>query len=223
MKVAMLTAVLGLLAAPALGQDAARRASDNPNAVALRAGALGLGVEYSRSFGDRLAVRGGVYGANVGFDGEEGGIEYEFDLVWDSFSIGIDFHLGKGPFRLSGGYLANDNRVEAVSRPTGSEAIGNSSYTAAQIGTLNGLVTFDGSAAFAGLGWDWSRRGRFGMSLDLGLVSQGSPVATLRATGTAANNAGFQQDLRREEAQIEEDLEDLDLVPYLSLGFAFRF
>lgn len=213
----VVAAVLGATA-PASAQD---RAGDN--AIALKVGALGLGVEYSRSFGDRLAVRGAVYGSEIGFDGEEGGIDYESDLIWDSLSIGVDFHPGKGPFRLSGGYMKNDNRIEASSTPLTSEEIGDSSYTAAQIGTLSGRIAFDDSAVFGGVGWDWSRDGGFGMSLDLGLVSQGSPVARLSATGTAANTPSFQQDLRDEERQLEEDLDGLDLMPYLSLGFVFRF
>jgi hypothetical protein len=223
-QVAVLGAVAALCAAaPALAQDSARRPDASQNSIALKVGALGLGLEYSRSFGDRLAVRGAVYGAEIGFDGDEGDIEYESDLIWDSFSLGVDFHPGEGPFRLTGGYLNNDNRIEASSTPITSEEIGDSDYTAAQIGTLNGLVTFDESAAFGGVGWDWSRNGGFGVSLDLGVVSQGSPIAELSATGSAASNVGFQQDLENEERQIEEDLEDLDLVPYLTLGFAFRF
>jgi len=208
-------------AAPALGQDAGGPAAKN--AVALQVGALGLGVEYSRSFGDRLAIRGAVYGSQVSFDGDQEDIEYESDLIWDSIAIGIDFHPGKGPFRLSGGYLQNDNRVEAVAAPTTPEEIGDTIYTPAQIGTLNGQVTVDDSSLYGGLGWDWSRNGGFGMSLDLGLVSQSSPVVDLRATGLAASNPGFQQDLAAEEALIQEDLEDADLVPYLTLGFVFRF
>jgi hypothetical protein len=222
-------AALGVLAtacgvaAPALAQDSPGRAGASHNSLALKVGALGLGLEYTRSFGDRLAVRGAMHGAEIGFDGDEGDIEYESDLIWDSFSLGVDFHPGSGPFRLSGGYLNNDNRVEASSTPVANEEIGDSSYTAAQIGTLNGLVTFDDSAAFGGVGWDWSRDGGFGMSLDLGVVSQGSPVAELSATGSAASIAAFQQDLENEARQIEEDLEGLDLVPYLTLGFVFRF
>jgi hypothetical protein len=225
LPVAVLGAVAAAIcaAAPALGQDSGARRGASENSLALKVGALGLGVEYSRSFGDRLAVRGAVYGAQIGFDGDEGGIEYDSELIWDSLSIGVDFHPGKGPFRLSGGYLNNDNRIEASSAPVSSEEIGDSSYTAAQIGTLNGLITFDDSATFGGVGWDWSRDGGFGMSLDVGLVSQGSPVAELSATGLAASNAAFQQDLENEELQIEEDLEDIDLVPYLTLGFVFRF
>jgi hypothetical protein len=219
LPLALLGAVALCAAAPALGQDSGA----SQNAFALKVGALGLGIEYSRSFGDRLAVRGALYGAEVGFDGDEGDIEYESDLIWDSYSIGVDFHPGRGPFRLSGGVLKNDNRIEASSTPVASEEIGNSNYTAAQIGTLNGLITFDDSAAFGGVGWDWSRDGGFGMSLDLGVVSQGSPAASLSATGSAASNPSFQQDLAREELQIEDDLEDLDLLPYVSLGFVFRF
>jgi hypothetical protein len=209
------------VAAPALGQDAAGPAAKN--AVALQVGALGLGVEYSHSFGDRLALRGALYGSQTGFDGNEGDIDYEFDVIWDSLALGIDIHPGAGPFRLSGGYLRNDNRIEAVSAPTGIEEIGDSFYTPSQIGTLNGLVTFDDAALFAGLGWDWSRDGGFGMSLDLGVVSQGDPFVDLQATGTAASAPAFQQDLAAEEEEIRAELEDLDVVPYLTLGFVFRF
>jgi hypothetical protein len=125
---------------------------------------------------------------------------------------------------LSLGYLSNDNRIEAVSTPTEIEFIGDTPYTPAQIGTLNGLIRFDDGSSFAGLGWDWSReKSKFGMSFDLGVISQGSPVVELQATGTAANNPAFQNDIAAEELEIEEDLEDLDLVPYMTLGFVFRF
>jgi hypothetical protein len=210
------------VAVPAFGQEAG--SPIGKNAVALQVGALGLGLEYSHTFGDRLALRGAVYGSQAGFDGDESDIEYTFDVIWDSIAIGLDLHPGKGPFRLSGGYLKNENRLEAVSRPTTPEEIGDTTYTPAQIGTLNGLVTFDDSAAYAGLGWDWSRKDSgFGVSLDLGLVSQGDASVDLTSTGTAASNPLFQQDLAAEEVEIEEDLEDADVVPYLTLGFVFRF
>ncbi len=120
--------------------------------------------------------------------------------------------------------MSNDNRLEATAAPTEIEFIGDSPYTPAQIGTLNGVIRFDDAATIAGLGWDWSRnKGKFGMSFDMGVVSQGDPVVDLRATGTAANNPAFQSDLAAEELQVQEDLEDLDVVPYMSLGFVLRF
>ena len=215
-------ALLAAAAAPALGQEGAN-AVGGKNTVALQAGALGLGLEYGHAFNDRLSLRAAIFGSQVSFDGDEEDIEYNSDLIWDSIALGIDFHPGKGPFRLSGGYMQNDNRVEAVAQPTTPEEIGDTIYTPAQIGTLNGLVTIDDSSVYGGLGWDWSRDGGFGVSLDLGLVSQNSPVVDLRATGLAASNAGFQQDLAAEEAEIQEDLADADILPYLTLGFVFRF
>jgi len=220
---AVLSTVAAFVASPALAQEAATAASKN--ALGLKVGALGLGLEYTRSLGERLTVRAAAYGSQYGFDSEESDIEYAMDLIWDSFALGVDLHPGKGPFRLSLGYLSNDNRLEAQAAPTQIEVIGDTPYTPQQIGNLYGDIAFDDDgAAYAGLGWDWSRnKTKFGMSLDLGLVSQGSPVVELRATGTAVNTPAFQSDLEAEEAQIEEDLDDLDIVPYITLGFNFRF
>jgi hypothetical protein len=194
------------------------------HAVAVKVGALGLGAEYTHEINDRIAVRGGVYGSNLGFDAEESGIDYELDIVWDSLAAGIDFHPLKSALRLSAGILKNDNGLEAMSRPTGNVTIGDTVYTPSQVGTLEGNVTFDDTATYLGVGWDWSRDKRiFGMSFDLGLVDQGSPVVTLRGNGSLLGNPSFEQDIDAEERELAAEFDDLDLVPYLTLGFVFRF
>ncbi|HEX9659073.1 MAG TPA: hypothetical protein VGA18_02195 [Rhodothermales bacterium] len=194
------------------------------HAIAAKAGALGLGVEYTYALNERVAFRAGLNGSQIGFDGQESGIEYDFDLVWDSLSVAIDFHPLTTALRLSGGFLSNDNRLEAVSRPTGNTTIGGTTYTPAQIGTLNGNVSFDDTAPFAGVGWDWSRDKRlFGMSFDIGVLSQGSPKVSLTGNGTLFGNPAFEADITAEEAELADSLDDLDLVPYLTVGFVFRF
>jgi hypothetical protein len=193
-------------------------------AIGLKAGALGLGVEYTYQLNDRVAFRGGLNGSQVGFDSEESGIEYDFDIVWDSLSVAVDFHPLKSALRLTGGLLKNDNRLEAVSRPTSNVTIGDTTYTPSQVGTLNGLVGFDGTAPFVGIGWDWSRSKRiFGMSLDLGVLSQGAPSVSLRGNGTLFGDPAFEADIDAETAELRDSLDDLDLVPYLTVGFVFRF
>jgi hypothetical protein len=120
--------------------------------------------------------------------------------------------------------MKNDNGVELLSRPTTNQTIGDTTYTPAQIGTLTGNIGFDDTATFAGVGWDWSRDASvFGMSLDVGLVDQGSPVVTLRGTGTLLGSATFQEDISAEAAELANEVSDLDLVPFLSVGFQFRF
>jgi hypothetical protein len=194
------------------------------HAVAAKAGALGLGVEYTFSLTERLAVRAGLNGSRIGTDAEESGIDYDIDLVWDSLSVAFDFHPTQGALRLTGGLLQNDNRLETVGLLSGNTTIGDATYTPAEIGTLSGTVKFDDTAPFAGLGWDWSRgKRRFGMSLDFGIVSQGAPSVDLQASGTLFDDQSFQADIAAEEAELVNSLDDLDLVPYMSLGFVFRF
>lgn len=194
------------------------------HAVGLKVGALGLGAEYTFDLKDRISLRGGVYGSELGFDGEEAGIAYDFDLVWDSLAVGVDFHPLKSPLRLSLGLLNNDNGLRAVSRPNGNLTIGDTTYTPAQVGSLEAAVGFDSTATFAGVGWDWSRDNRlFGMSLDLGVLDQGSPAVSLRASGSLLGNPAFEQDLAAERRDLEDAVGDFETVPYLSLGFLFRF
>lgn len=194
------------------------------HSVGLKVGALGLGAEYTYSLTDRIALRGALYGSQVGFDAEESDIEYEFDVVWDSLSAGVDFHPLKSPLRLSLAFMQNDNRLELFSRPTENITIGDTSYTPSQVGTLTGGIGFDDTATMAGIGWDWSRdKSLFGVSLDLGVVDQGSPIVTLSGNGTLLGNPSFEQDIDDEARQLSDEIEDLDLVPFVSVGFQFRF
>src|SRR5690606_16009311 len=88
--------MLGLSAAVASAPAAAER-----HAVALKAGLLGLGLDYAYSPVERWALRVGVNRTQFGFDAEESGIDYDFDLVFDSTSLAIDFHPTRGALRLS--------------------------------------------------------------------------------------------------------------------------
>ncbi len=199
-------------------------ASAGDRAVGLKVGALGLGVEYTQNLGERLAIRGGINGSTLGFDGQESDIDYQFDVVWDSLSFAFDFHPKKTPLRLTAGILRNDNRLKALSTPSDDVTIGTTTYTPAEVGVLSGTIDFDKIAPFAGVGWDWSRgKQLFGMSLDVGVLDQGSPRVTLRATGTLLGDPSFQQDIADEEAQLRDSLSNLDLLPYVTVGFVFRF
>lgn len=195
------------------------------HAVALKLGAFGAGAEYTYAASERIAVRAALYGSQIGAEAEAAGIDYEVDVIWDSVAVGIDFHPGGTPFRLSLGVLKNDNGLRAIARPTNSIEIGNRDYAAAGVGTLMARFGFDDTATYAGLGWDWSRnRRRFGVSFDIGLVDQGLPAVRLTATGALAADPGFRADLAAEEAQLSrEEGGDLDVLPFGSLGFVFRF
>ena len=212
-------ALLGLLAV-----DSPALAEEGSHAIAAKAGMLGLGIEYTYAMSDRLGFRVGLNGSEFGFDAEESGIAYDFDMVWDSLSVAVDFHPMRGALRVTGGLLSNDNHMEASGRLAGDVTVGNRSYTPEEIGSLHGLVEFDSTAPFVGVGWDWSRkRQRFGVSFDMGLVKQGAPSVVLAASGPIATDPMFESDIEAEAAELTASLDDFDLLPYATLGLVFRF
>lgn len=194
------------------------------HAIAAKAGFLGLGIEYTYTIDDRMAVRGGINGSEYGFDAVESGIAYDFDIVWDSISAAFDFHPTRGPFRLTAGLLSNDNGLDARSRLAGSVNVGGTIYTPAEVGTLRAAVGFDSTAPFVGVGWDWSRKTRkVGVSFDLGILSQGSPRVTLTADGSLLGDPAFAADLEAERLELEAAIDDFDLVPYATIGLVVKF
>jgi hypothetical protein len=212
-KLALLIS-LALIQIDAMAQD---------HSIGVKAGLLGIGVEYGYSFSERIAVRGLLFGSSYSFGANESDIDYDFELNWDSLSVAVDLHPFTGPFRLSAGLMKNDNRLDARSTPANDIEIGGTIYTPAEIGSLSGAIGFDGTAPFFGLGWDWSRSKHFGFSLDLGVVKQGSPTVSLRASGSLLGDPAFTADIDAEEAELRDALDNFDLAPFASVGWGFRF
>lgn len=193
------------------------------HAVTAKLGMLGLGIEYAYPLSERFAVRGGLYGSSFSSDDTRSEIEYDFEVDWDSISIALDYHPRQGPFRLTVGVLPNDNGLSATGIASRDVTIGGTTYTPSEAGTLQAEIGFDSVAPFVGLGWDWSRGKRFGVALDLGVLSQGSPEVALSADGTLFGDPLFEAELAEEEAELEHSLRNLDLYPFAILGVVFRF
>jgi hypothetical protein len=192
-------------------------------AVGFRVGMLGLGVEYTYRLTDRIAVRGGLNGSTFSFDESDAGIDYGFDLDFDSMSVGIDVHPLKGKFRVSAGLLRNDSGLRATAAPAQNFTIGDTTYAASDVGTLSGRIGFDSTAPYFGVGWDWLHDKKVGVALDIGVLNQGAPVVSLSADGPIANDPGFRDDLATETAELQASLDDLDVYPYAMFGVVVRF
>ena len=199
-------------------------AAAEDHAIGAKLGFLGVGVEYSYRLSDRITIRGGINGSDYSFNETESGIYYDFSLDFDSLSVGVDFHPTSGAFRLSGGLLQNDTVLRGIGISSGGTIdIGDDTYTGAEIGTLSGSIGFDSTAPYVGIGWDWLREKKVGMTFEMGLVDQGPPQVSLTATGPITSDPGFQADLAAEEAELRDSVDDLDLYPYASFGVVVRF
>jgi hypothetical protein len=125
---------------------------------------------------------------------------------------------------LSPGARISKNRVDLLATPTGSVEVGDTTYTAAQVGVLTGRVEPKSFAPTLTLGWGGGLSKGLKFGVDAGVMFQGSPKVTqLSATGTAANTAGFQTALAQERAEIEDDIDKFKLYPILQLSLGYRF
>lgn len=189
--------------------------------VNLKVGTLGAGVELSKSFSDKFSLGLGINSYDYKTTDRASDIDYDFNFDLQSVALLANYHPFSGTFRFTGGVVYNKNELNLTGKPVGTNYVINGvTYTAAQVGTLNGKLTFNSTAPYFGLGWGNRPGGRLGLSADIGVLYQGSPKLTMSATGAAA---GLAADIEQERRSAEEDLSDLKWYPALSLGMYFRF
>lgn len=194
---------------------------------------LGVGLEYVHPINDKLAIGVGVNGLSYDNSLEESDIDYDATLDMQSFSLIGDYHPFSNGFRLSAGILQNGNEFSLVGTPVGNETveINGSSYTAADVGSLEGKLGFKSTAPYLGLGWGHAPKAGKGWAFDadVGVLFHGKPEASLTATcGSAFTNdvAGcntFLSNVSAEENSFKSDTEDFDIMPVISIGASYRF
>jgi len=186
--------------------------------VGVRAGTVGLGLEFaypvSSSLGVRLIADGYKYSRKFTQDN----IEYDGDVKLRTGSLLLDLFPFANNFRISAGGVYNGNKI-LLSTPTQSLTINNTPYTAA----LNGEVDFKKFAPYAGIGYGRPINSGLSVTFDLGVMFQGTPTATLNGTCTGVGCATFQTDLKAQEASLNDKIKDFRYYPVATLGLAYTF
>ncbi len=186
---------------------------------------LGLQLGVAQSLTDQLSIKLAYSGASYDADGETDGVDYEYDLDLSSVSLLLDWHVFDNGFRVTAGALANGNEISAESKISGATIeVGDTVFTADQVGRLEGDIEFDSLAPYLGIGWGRALGEGFSVMFDLGVAFQGEPEVDLRSVGgTFSNNPILIAEVEREEQELQDDAEDFDLYPVISLGFSYRF
>ncbi|HEX4938826.1 MAG TPA: hypothetical protein VFX11_09135, partial [Candidatus Kapabacteria bacterium] len=151
----------------------------------------------------------------------------------------LDWHPFGGGFRVSAGGFNVDNELSGVGSGVGTYHIGDTTYTVDENDDLevNALIELgDGFKPYLGLGWgnSPSNKGGLLLSFDVGILFQGSPSADLEVTGTATDEGTgltvdfstdptVQEEVRKEEQNLEDEVKDFDLYPVISAGIGWRF
>lgn len=191
--------------------------------LTVKAGTLGAGLEATVGANDYLGFRFGVnamsFGPRVLTD--EGTINT--DMEWLSYGALVDIHPFGGGFRISGGGLINKNKFKMTADLDEPVDLNGVEY---QLGDLNGEVTFEELAPYAGIGFGNAvgADGRWHFSCDFGILFQGAPKleATARASDPALQEV-VDRALAAELEDIQEDMDAFQWYPVISVGVSYRF
>jgi hypothetical protein len=127
---------------------------------------------------------------------------------------------------MSGGLLLNYNEGELVATLSDDIVIGGQSYTPQEVGSLTGIVTFNKTAPYLGIGF--SGRSRIAFLFDLGVGYTGRPKVELlgETTLTGAAKDEFEARVEQERQEVDAELDRhkyLRFHPVVSLGLKFAF
>lgn len=191
----------------------------------LKAGTLGVGIEGRWSFLPWLDVRLGANRYDYDDDGSQAGINYDSTFALDTFYVTGNLRVPLSPFRITAGAFDNRNEFLMGSTDMGGANfdIGGATFSAADVGTLNGVASFSAVSPYLGVGYDIEILGKVGVNLDFGVLWQGVPTVTLQADGAAADLPAFQDALELERLELEDELDDFKAWPVVSLGFVYNF
>ena len=211
-------ALLFLAASPAAWADVG---------VLIKAGTLGAGLDVSKGISEKLAVRLQANALNYDRNTTESDVDYKAELNLRSAGVLLDWHPLGGVFRVSGGAYWNGNKATMTGKPTGATyVINGTTYSSAEIGSLNGQVDFPSIAPYLGVGFGSAPKAGRGMtfSFDVGVLYQREPnVALSVACGTTPRCAQVQSDVAAETASLQDDLKDYKFYPVVAFGIGYRF
>lgn len=193
-----------------------------------KVGMLGWGAELTAPISESWNGRIGLNRFSRSASQTESDVDYDVKLKLQTFSALADWHPFQGGFRMSLGLMYNKNQLDMVGQPTAGSTyeLDGVDYTAAEVGTLTGKLSFNKTAPYVGIGWGnaVAKDTSVNFSFDLGAMYQGKPKfglsasSALCAAGTACGDS-----LARERADAESEMSSYKWYPVISFGLSYQF
>jgi hypothetical protein len=196
--------------------------------VGVRAGTTGVGADVGFGLMPTLSARIGYSGLSYSTDIDVTDVSYDTKLKLSNASALLDWSP-LGPFRLTGGFIFNDNRADVTGVPSGGTyTINGVTYPASAVGSLSGSVKSGNRAApYLGIGYGNVAGAGVNFYFDLGVMFQGEPKASLTAVcGPAlppAQCATLQSDVAAEQARLQDDVRNFKYYPVANIGVTIGF
>jgi hypothetical protein len=215
-----------LAAATTAGTPAIVLAQESPARVVISAsgGSLGIGPEIGIRASSVFGLRASATFLGLGHNVDVDDLNYDGDLRLRSYGAQADLYPFSNAFRVSAGFRVSSNRINLVASPRDSVSIGGTIYTPEEIGTIEGKVKARKFAPTLTVGVAQNRRKGLAWSIDAGVMFHGRPrTYDLVATGQLATNPLFQDDLRAEQARIDDEVDDYKVYPIVQIAIGYAF
>jgi hypothetical protein len=179
--------------------------------VGARIGTTGVGADVAWKLAPTLSARLGYSGLSWNRDVSTD-VSYKGKLKLSNFNTFLDFSP-LGPFRITGGFIFNNNKYDVTGDSGG--------------GSISGEVKAGRSSApYLGIGYGNVSGLGVNFYADLGIMFQGSPKANLSAN-CGSLSAGPCNTLRAqaasEQARLEDKLKGFKYYPVANIGVTIGF
>ncbi len=215
------------LSAALLATAVNAQAFDNRVTVSGIAGTTGIGADLSWRFHERLGVSA-QYAGGLDWDGdyETDDLFYDGDVSLSAGALKLDFYPFAGRFFLTAGAMLPDMEANVRGRANGNEEfeVGGDTFQSADVGEIRGQLTVaDGVRPYAGLGWRSSHRSGLGFYSEFGVMATNVDVSLNSSENFEAEDQRFREALRREEQDLKNDAEKLEVYPVAIIGISYTF
>ncbi len=199
--------------------------------ISLKVGTAGLGFDFTYSFDPHFKVRAGYSFANGTQTVNSSDMNQRGKLELNNADLLADYHPWAGGFRVTGGLnVVNVNfKGHAEKTAAGYTYINGTPYSSTEVGSADLDVQWHGAKPYLGIGYDGfnSRQNAgFFFTTDVGVIFSGSPKVQLDTNCAASNPvicANVDQDSKKQEDQLKEDLHSIKWLPILQVGLGYRF
>ena len=192
--------------------------------VGAEASTLGLGFNIKANLTNQIGIKGSYNKFDYSTSATQEGIDYDIDLGLNSMGLALEYKpMASSGMFLTAGVRQNKNNASLTASIDQSITIGDTTYTANDIATLEGKVTFKKYAPTLGIGYDKEILPGLNLTGSLGAMMQGSANVDFNVTGPLADDATLQNEVAKEAAQLEDALNKFNIYPVASLSVTYRF
>lgn len=197
--------------------------------VALKAGTLGIGVDFSLPLNDYFSARLNINGFSYTGDTTQDDVDYEATATLLTAGILLDYYpIHSSAFRVSAGVYYNGNVFEGDAQVNKAITLGTTSYNIGEIGSLAIESKLNEVAPYVGIGWgNKGTEEGWGFSLDVGAMYHGEVGidATVKPSTALATSteAVLVANVETERKNIEDDMSAYSFYPVIMIGVSYAF